>query len=53
LHAAASMPNFFIFQIPDSGVGSAIIRDGFFEMPKGPGLGVTVDTNEWERNRIA
>ena len=53
LHAAASMPNFFILQIPDSGPGSAIIRDGFFEAPKGPGLGVTVNTSEWERNRIA
>jgi galactonate dehydratase len=53
LHAAASMPNFFICQIPDSGPGSAIIRNGFFELPKGPGLGVTVDTNQWERNRIA
>lgn len=53
LHAAASMPNFFILQIPDSGPGSAIIRNGFFELPKGPGLGVTVDTNQWERNRIA
>jgi galactonate dehydratase len=53
LHAAASMPNFFVLQIPDSGVGSAIIRDGFFELPKGPGLGITVDVKEWERNRIA
>lgn len=53
LHAAASMPNFFILQIPDSGPGSAIIRDGFFELPKGAGLGVTVDTSQWERNRIA
>jgi galactonate dehydratase len=53
LHAAASMPNFFAFQIPNSGVGSAVIRDGFFELPKGPGLGVTVDTTQWERNRIA
>lgn len=53
LHAAASMPNFFIFQIPGSGVGSAVIRDGFFELPKGPGLGVHVETKDWERNRIA
>ena len=53
LHAAASMPNFFVFQIPDSEVGSAIIRDGFFELPKGPGLGIAVDTKQWERNRIA
>lgn len=53
LHAAASMPNFFVLQIPDSGVGSAVIRDGFFELPKGPGLGISVDTTQWERNRIA
>ncbi len=53
LHAAASMPNFFALQIPDSGPGSAIIRDGFFELPVAPGLGVTVDTKQWERNRIA
>lgn len=53
LHAAASMPNFFVFQIPDSGAGSAIIRNGFFELPKGPGLGVTVDKSKIERNRIA
>ncbi len=53
LHAAASMPNFFVLQIPDSGAGSAVIQDGFFELPKGPGLGVTVDTKQWERNRIA
>jgi len=53
LHAAASMPNFFIFEVPRSGVGATIIRDGFFELPKGPGLGVQVDTKDWERNRIA
>ena len=53
LHAAATMPNFFALQIPDSGLGSAVIRDGFFELPKGPGLGITVDTAQWERNRIA
>jgi galactonate dehydratase len=53
LHAAASMPNFFILQIPGSGLGSATIRDGFFELPKGPGLGITVDTKSFERNRIA
>jgi galactonate dehydratase len=53
LHAAASMPNFFILQVPDSGAGSAVIRDGFFELPKGAGLGITVDTKQWEGNRIA
>lgn len=53
LHAAASMPNFFVFQIPDSGPGQAVLRDGFFELPKGAGLGISVDTKQWERNRIA
>lgn len=53
LHAAASIPNFFVFQIPDSGPGQAVIHEGFFEMPKGPGLGISVDTKQWERNRIA
>ena len=53
LHAAASMPNFFVLQVPNSGPGSAVIRNGFFELPKGPGLGVTVDTSNMERNRIA
>jgi galactonate dehydratase len=53
LHAAASMPNFFVLQIPGSGIGSTIIRDGFFELPKGPGLGITVDKTSFERNRIA
>jgi galactonate dehydratase len=53
LHAAAAMPNFFVLQIPDSGAGSAVIRDGFFELPKGPGLGITVDPKQWEGKRIA
>jgi galactonate dehydratase len=53
LHAAASMPNFFVLQVPDSGAGSAVIRNGFFELPKGAGLGITVDPKQWEGNRIA
>jgi galactonate dehydratase len=53
LHVAASIPNFFIFQIPGSGVLSATIRDGFFDLPKGPGLGITPDKAALERNRIA
>ena len=53
LHAAAAMPNFFIFQLPRSGAGSVVIRDGFMELPKGPGLGIELDTKDWERNRIA
>lgn len=52
LHAAAAMPNFFAFQIPASGLGSATLRDGFFELPKAPGLGITVDKSSFERNPI-
>jgi len=50
LHAAASIPNFFIVQLP---TGSATPREGFFELPKGPGLGVEVDETTLERNQIA
>jgi galactonate dehydratase len=52
LHAAASIPNFFIAQSPNGGVG-ATLSDGFFDLPKGPGLGITVDEKTFERNRIA
>ncbi len=52
LHAAASMPNFFIAQSPSSGVGAAPV-DGFFALPKGPGLGIEVDEKSFEGNRIA
>jgi galactonate dehydratase len=52
LHAAASMPNFFIAQSPGSGAGAAPI-DGFFALPKGPGLGIEVDEKTFEGNRIA
>ena len=52
LHAAASMPNFFIAQSPSSGAAAAP-RDGFFELPKGPGLGIDVDEKTFEGNRIA
>jgi galactonate dehydratase len=52
LHAAASIPNFFIVQLPNSGAGSRTPRDGFFELPKGPGLGVEVDEKALERNQI-
>jgi galactonate dehydratase len=52
LHAAASMPNFFIAQSPNSAVAAAP-RDGFFDLPKGPGLGIDVDEKTLEGNRIA
>jgi len=51
LHLAASIPNFFILQTP--GAGRAVIKDGFFELPKGDGLGVEVNETELERSRIA
>jgi galactonate dehydratase len=50
LHAAASIPNFFIAQ-SNSSAGPAP-RDGFFELPKGAGLGIEVDEERFERNRI-
>jgi galactonate dehydratase len=52
LHVAASIPNFFIAQLPNSGAGSATPQAGFFELPKGPGLGVDVDEKALERNQI-
>jgi galactonate dehydratase len=52
LHAAASMPNFFITQSVNA-PGRALPRDGFFELPKGPGLGIEVDGKSFEGNRIA
>jgi galactonate dehydratase len=51
LHLAASIPNFFIAQLPSS--ASATLHDGFFDLPQGPGLGVDVDEKELERNQIA
>jgi galactonate dehydratase len=53
LQAAASMPNFFALEMPEDGIGSLTIRDGFFELPKGPGLGIDVDRSKFERGRIA
>ena len=52
LHLAASIPNFFILQLPRPLAG-ARLKDGFLELPKAPGLGVDVNEAELERNRIA
>jgi galactonate dehydratase len=52
LHVAASIPNFFIAQLPSSGAGAAIPQAGFFALPKGPGLGIDVDEKTLERNQI-
>jgi galactonate dehydratase len=48
LHAAASIPNFFIAQS-----SAAEAQNGFFELPKGPGLGITVDEHTLEGKQIA
>ncbi len=52
LHAAASIPNFFIAQTSNSSVGPAP-QNGFFDLPKGPGLGIDIDEKAFEGNRIA
>lgn len=49
LHAAASMPNFFITQLPVRAPDDPVrgldltVRDGYVALPTTPGLGVTVD----------
>ncbi len=56
LHLAASLPNFFIQQIPFvaaeedrrmrarlAGEGVESIKDGFLQLPQGPGLGIRVN----------
>jgi galactonate dehydratase len=52
LHLAASIPNFFIAQASNASA-SDTPRNGFFELPKGPGLGIDVDEKSFEGNRIA
>jgi galactonate dehydratase len=52
LHVAASIPNFFIVELPNTGAGSTGLHDGFCPLPKGPGLGVDVNEEELERNQI-
>ncbi len=64
LHAAASMPNFFIQQIPFprdeadrrmraelAGPAAEAVQDGFAVLPAGPGLGINVDENALARYR--
>jgi galactonate dehydratase len=61
LHLAASIPNFFIQQIPRSEADEdrrmrseltspvvEIVREGFAELPAGPGLGITVNDKALE-----
>ncbi len=62
LHAAASMPNFFIQQIPlpdaaedrrmraeIAGEAAEVIKDGFAVLPTGPGLGITISEAALEK----
>lgn len=63
LHLAASLPNFYIQQIPlpaaeedrrmraelTGGTNCEVIKDGFAELLTGPGLGITVNERALER----
>jgi galactonate dehydratase len=62
LHLAASLPNFFIQQIPVpkdeadrrmraelTGGSIEVIKDGFAPLPAGPGLGITVHDEALEK----
>jgi galactonate dehydratase len=64
LHLAASLPNFFIQQLPlteapedramRASLGGASLEkpvDGFLSLPTGPGLGVTIDRGALEKFR--
>lgn len=66
LHLAASLPNFFIQQIPfstaaeDAAMRAALagpalehVRDGFATLPTGPGLGVTINESALEKYHAA
>ena len=51
LHAAASIPNFYIARLVDPAANS--IRDGYFSLSAAPGLGVEVDERELQKGAIA
>jgi galactonate dehydratase len=66
LHLAASVPNFFIQHVPypeaaaDREMRAAIVaagletpRDGFLELPRGPGLGIEVNEEALEKYHAA
>ncbi|MFB3779006.1 MAG: mandelate racemase/muconate lactonizing enzyme family protein [Bryobacteraceae bacterium] len=66
LHLAASLPNFFIQQIPlpeaeqdrrmraeIAGAGLETVKDGFAALPTGPGLGITVNEEALKKYREA
>lgn len=44
LHLAASIPNFYLLDIPP---GAAKITDGFAALPTAPGLGIEIKEGEW------
>jgi galactonate dehydratase len=44
LHLAASIPNFYLLDIPP---GTANIKDGFAVLPVAPGLGIEIKEGEW------
>jgi galactonate dehydratase len=62
LHLAAALPNFFIQQIPFpdaeedrrlrlelTAARVELVKDGFVELPAGPGLGITVNEQALEK----
>lgn len=66
LHLAASLPNFFIQQMPNvtaeedrrmraelAGIDLEHVRDGFASLPSGAGLGVTVNETALEKYHAA
>ena len=44
LHLAASMPNFYLLDVPQ---GTATVKEGFAQLPTGPGLGIDIREEEW------
>ncbi len=64
LQLAASLPNFFALQVPRVSAAerqardammsgwNEPVKDGFFELPTGPGLGVTVDEKALDRYEV-
>ena len=66
IHLAASVPNFFIQHVPlphdpkDREMRAAIVsggletpRDGFLQLPTGPGLGIQVNESALEKYHAA
>jgi len=65
LHLAASIPNFFIQQIPSPDAEedllmrkeltslSEIATEGFMELPKAPGLGITINEKAIEKYSVS